>query len=362
MGVIKDLTSGQNTALDEILADWQLGPSWVTNQALQAALAASGANWTGLAQSVAVALDGSGVVSVLRQAKISYFVLSPFAGAAQGTWTGVTELGQWSDGDEALFMLAGGKTIETTVFGTNCRMNAAEHFMKLLRVAGQWRAETQSPAAPTWPLSGTLDTQSHDAATANITAFASILSLAFTGGATAASAVYEVTAAAGTGGITYIYVEENGFASTIATMTYTSASSIAAIGLALEAEINAGTSYTAVWVGGGVNELTITDARNLGAAGNSPSLVLDFLCQGGAGGAITSNFAGGVNGAEAPGTVITIYGAAPCRRLTVFNNMSVEDLTLDSGGNIIVAAPVVLPAKTFKDLLSVDGTNWYLEA
>jgi len=206
MGVIKDLTSGQNTALDEILADWQLGPSWVTNQALQAALAASGANWTGLAQSVAVALDGSGVVSVLRQAKISYFVLSPFAGAAQGTWTGVTELGQWSDGDEALFMLAGGKTIETTVFGTNCRMNAAEHFMKLLRVAGQWRAETQSPAAPTWPLSGTLDTQSHDAATANITAFASILSLAFTGGATAASAVYEVTAAAGTGGITYIYV------------------------------------------------------------------------------------------------------------------------------------------------------------
>jgi len=167
-------------------------------------------------------------------------------------------------------------------------------------------------------------------------------------------------AAAGAGGITYIYVEENGFASTIATHTYTSATTIGAIGLALEAEINAGTSYTAVWVGAGVNELTITDARNLVAAGNA--LVLDFLCQGGAGGAILSNFAGGVNGVETAATIDTINGAASCRRLTVFNNMAAETITLDSSGNIVVAAPVVLAAKTWRDLLSVDGINWYLGA
>jgi len=332
-----DFTSGEATALQAVAA-LQAGGQLVTNTTVNAAVVAANASFAAPFVITTLVLDSSGNANIVRSAKFNHFILDTYASAATDTLSAIVETNTWSDGDVVYFHVMTGKTIEVELSAVTVALRVAGDFVKLVRVYGQWILESVSPNFASEGR-GAVESIQLTAAASFFTSTTSIASVTALTVGTGAAAVYTITAIAGTGDL--IYLDVDGVQIAAGDVD----TSIDLMGADLATKINAGTDFTASY-NSGTNELTITDALNRGTLGNS--FLLGSLELNGAAGSVTTQFTGGANGAESPSVVDTINGLLAGQTKYIHNAMTVETLTLTTGGNLRgTVLPLVIAPNDF---------------
>ena len=328
-----DFTSGQVAALEQVAA-LQASGQLVTNSTVAAAIVAQNASWAAPFVVAGVTLDGSGIANIVRNAKIQHIVLDTFGSAATDTLEGINEANTWSDGDSVYLWVMTGKEITVALSAVAVTLRESGDFVKLVRIYSTWQLESVSPNFAGENRGTVEDIQILSSAT-ELTSNTSIASVTSRAAGTPAAAVYTITGVSGSAGDA-IYLDVDG----VQIAEGSDGSSIDAMGTDLETKINAGTDFTASY-NSGTNELTITDALNRGTLGNS--FLLGSLETNGAAGSVTTQFTGGVAGAESPSVVDTINGLLAGQTKYIHNAMTVETLTLTTGGNLRgTALPLVI--------------------
>lgn len=323
-------TQAEEDALRQVATLHQNG-DLLTNQTLQTELLTQGAQFTAPPNTPEIQIDGSGNLNIVRSSKINYFKVSPLGGAPLGVVTGIVESNQWHDGDVAYFFSKEMRLVTVTLPNVSIKLWNAGDFLKMVRFFDTWQPEAKYPEGLT-PFATTeapIDTWTALASDTEITVTHQILKVLAVAAPTPASAVYEVTAVTGAGNVINLYADG------ILIAEGEDGSSIDNMGTDLETYINAGSMFTAVY-NAGTNQLTISDARNLGAAGNSFLLSSQEL--NGAAGTIVSQFASGANGAASNVTIDTIQGLVVGNSYQIHNGMGANTVTLDTGGNLLGSA------------------------
>jgi hypothetical protein len=341
------LNTGQEAALYALLAQYSAGEISTTTTIAGMVAQVSG-NFTsgGGANEVVIS---SGIGEFARRAQLSKYILT--TATASTDWTTLTEQGLWYDGDLIICWPSVGKTINLTAFGVTVRMSQIGHFAMLARVNGQWTVVASNPANGSFPLSGNPSAIVLDSAVTSLVPDSSMVILSAQTGAVPASAVLEVTAATGLTGQLIVFVDNN----QVGFFAYTNGSTIDNVGTGVEISFDPSGPFSATY-DPITNELTTTDARNLGSQGNS--FVLQYYASGGVTASITSNFAGGADGVAANITIDTVAIAALGRTIFVQNGMAANTVTFAVGGNLEGNATLVLASKEVAQLSSFDGTNW----
>lgn len=331
-------TSGQVTALEQVAA-LQASGQLVTNETVNSAVVAANASFAAPYVITTLQLDSSGNANIVRNAKTQYIILDTFGSAATDTLEAINEANPWSDGDSVYLLVMTGKQITVALSAVAVTLREAGDFVKLVRIYGQWKLESVSP---NFASEGRGTVEAIAIPNAEIHYFASntsIASVTATTLGTPAAAVYEITAISGTGGQIFLYVDG------VQIGHGTDGSTIHNMGISLRDSVNAGTDFTASY-NSGHNELTITDALNRGTLGNS--FLLGSLEINGAAGIVTTQFTGGIAGTEAAAAINTINGLLAGQTKYIHNAMTVETLTLGTGGNLVgTALPLVIAPDDF---------------
>jgi len=326
-----DFTSGEVTALQQVAA-LQTSGQLVTNSTVNAAVVAANASFAAPYVITTLELDASGNANIVRNAKTQYIILDTYASAATDTLSAIVEANTWDDGDSVYLLVMTGKQITVELSAVAVTLRDAGDFVKLVRIYGQWQLESVSPNH-SGENAGTVENIQLTTGTTTFFSSTSIAAITGVGVGTPAAAVYTITGVSGSAGDA-IYLDVDG----VQIAEGSDGSSIDNMGIDLAAKVNLGTDFTASY-NSGTNELTVTDALNRGALGNS--FLLGSLETNGAAGSVTTQFTGGVSGAEAAATVDTINGLLAGQTKYIHNANSVQNLTLtDVGGNL---AGTVLP-------------------
>jgi hypothetical protein len=305
----------------------------LTQAQLAAQLQAANASWTANYQVVELALDASGNANVVRTAKINFIRLAPYNSASSDTFAGIVEANAFSDGDVIYFSVKENRLIDVELPNASLKMWAAGNYLKMVRVYGVWQVEVAAP----WnqaERSATVENIQLLAADTEFLSTTTKVVITAKGAGTPASAVYEITAIATTGDRIELYVDG------ILIAIGVDDTSIDAMGADLANYMNTipDPPFTASY-NAPTNELTISDARNLGATANS--FLLSSIELNGAAGTVISQFAGGVDGADSNVTIDTINGLTEGKTLEVHNGMSANNVVLTNVGSNLVGT--VLP-------------------